>query len=165
MENVIMASNLKELVYDKFKGFKTFQIIAIVKEGSNEDVADLKAEINRYEDLRFWHYAYGDDTQIRNLFNSLDSKIELNTNLGTDHVFIIDKDRNQRGRLDARDKDEKESNKPQTQLNSYDCIEVSEIKNEMSEDIRILFTEYRQKRKGKFDSDTRRKEGIKSNDE
>jgi len=49
-------------------------------------------------------------------------------------------------------------------LNSYDCIEVSEIKNKMSEDMRILFTEYRQKRKGNFDSSSRRAGDIKTDD-
>ena len=42
MDKAIAASNLKELVYDKFKGFKKFQIIAIVAQGTNESVAELK---------------------------------------------------------------------------------------------------------------------------
>jgi len=42
---------------------------------------------------------------------------------------------------------------------------VAEIKNKMSEDMRILFTEYRQKRKGDFDSTTRRANDLKEQDE
>ena len=41
----------------------------------------------------------------------------------------------------------------------------AEIKNKMSEDMRILFTEYRQKRKGDFDSTTRRANDLKEQDE
>ena len=50
-------------------------------------------------------------------------------------------------------------------LSSYNCIEVAEIKNKMSEDIRILFTEYRQKRKGNFDSTTRRANDLNTENE
>ena len=49
-------------------------------------------------------------------------------------------------------------------LYSYNVLEVSELKNKMSDDMRILFTEYRQKRKGKFDSNTRRADDILNNE-
>ena len=38
---------------------------------------------------------------------------------------------------------------------------IADIKNKMSEDMRILFTEYRQKRKGNFDSNSRRASDLK----
>jgi hypothetical protein len=50
-------------------------------------------------------------------------------------------------------------------LSSYNCIEVAEIKNKMSEDLRILFTEYRQKRKGNFDSSSRRAQDLNTNEQ
>ena len=79
----------------------------------------------------------------------------------TNQIFIIDSDLNQRGRLDDRTDKEIETNKPIYDLNSYNCLEVAEIKNKMSDDLRILFTEYRQKRKGQFDSASRRENEIK----
>jgi hypothetical protein len=166
LKNSISASNLKELVYDKFKGFKKFQIVIVVPEGAEEEVKELKKEINTYEDLKFWHYAFGTEGEIKMLFNSLKSKVELREDLTTDHVFIIDKDLNQRGRLDGRSEKEVEDKKPIFSVYSYDSIEVAEIKNMMSDDMRILFTEYRQKRKGKFDdSNTRRGNDLKQNNE
>lgn len=165
LDKAIAASNLKELVYDKFKGFKTFQVVAVVQQGTEDQVEALKKEINTYEDLKFWHYAYGTQVQIEGLFQSLKSQESLDNFMSTDHVFIIDKDLNQRGRLDAREPNEIEASKPLTQLFSYDCIEVAVIKNKMSEDVRILFTEYRQKRKGNFDSTSRRAQDLKDNDE
>ncbi|WP_353776824.1 hypothetical protein [Winogradskyella sp. 3972H.M.0a.05] len=162
ISNSIAASNLKELVYDKFKGFKKFQIIVLAPEGFEEDYSALKKEIERYEDLRFWHYRFIDEDEIIRVFNSLKSDHQLDEHLATDEVFIVDKDRNQRGRLDDREEREVEQNKPVSSLYSYDCIEVAEIKNKMSDDLRILFTEYRQKRKGKFDSSSRRDSGIKA---
>jgi hypothetical protein len=166
LKNSISASNLKELVYDKFKGFKKFQIVIVVVEGSEDQVKELKKEINTYEVLKFWHYAFGTEDEIKMLFNSLKSKAELNEDLSTDNVFIIDKDLNQRGRQDGRSEKEVEDNKPIFSVYSYDSIEVAEIKNMMSDDVRILFTEYRQKRKGKFDdSNTRRGNDLKQKDE
>jgi len=162
----IAASNLKELVYDKFKGFKKFQVVIIVPEGTEEEVSTLKKEINTYEDLRFWHYVFGTEGEIKMLYNTLKSKGTLKPDVSTDNVFIIDKDLNQRGRIDGRDEKEIEANKPKFSVYSYNTIEVSEIKNMMSDDMRILFTEYRQKRKGKFDdSDTRRKNDLKQDNE
>jgi hypothetical protein len=161
MDNAIAASNLKELIYDKFKGFKKFQIVMVQPLGTEADIERLKKEINTYEELKFWHYVFAKEEDIRALHESLETSIALNADLATEHVVIVDKDLNQRGRIDARDKNEVEDNKPVYSLYDYDCIEVSEIKNKMSEDLRILFTEYRQKRKGKFDSNTRRASDLK----
>ena len=165
IDDAIMALNLKELIYDKFKGFKRFQILIMVSEGTQEQVKSLKKELYQYDELKYWHFVYADDNQIKNMFNSLSSKQDLDHNYSTNEVFIIDKELNQRGRLDDRTDNEKEKNFPIYGLNSYNCIEIAEIKNKMSEDIRILFTEYRQKRKGNFDSSSRRAKDIKTQDE
>jgi len=163
MDKTISALNLKELVYDKFKGFKRFQVVVLIPKGTEEAVQKLKTEISSYEDLRFWHFVFGEPNDIKRLFFSLKSESNLSDDLETSHVFIVDKDLNQRGRLDDRTDNEIEKNKPIYGLSTYDCIEVSEIKNKMSDDLRILFTEYRQKRKGEFNSDTRRASDLKSN--
>ncbi|WP_115462640.1 hypothetical protein [Winogradskyella aurantiaca] len=161
LSNAIGASNLKELIYDKFKGFKKFQIVIVQPIGTEAAIESLKKEINTYEDLKFWHYVYGSPEQIEQLYKSLDASVFLDSDFSTHNVFIVDKDLNQRGRIDARDKKELEANKPAYRLMDYDCIKVSVIKNKMSEDLRILFTEYRQKRKGQFDSTTRRASDLK----
>lgn len=160
LENGIAASNLKELVYDKFKGFKKFQILVLVPNGTQSEIEELQKEINTYEDLRFWHYGFGADDDIEALFKSLKSEVNLRNDLSTDYVYIVDKDLNQRGRNDARDKKEVEAGKPEFSLYGYNSIEVAEIRNKMSEDMRVLFTEYRQKRKGKFDSNSRRADDL-----
>jgi hypothetical protein len=165
MDKAIAASNLKELIYDRFKGFKKFQIVVISALGTNDSIAELKKEIYRYEQLRYWHFTYHSDEDIKNIYNSLKTDEPLDENLSTDNVFIIDIDSNQRGRLDDRDEKEKANNSVIYGLNAYDCIEVSEIKNKMSDDLRVLFTEYREKRKGNFDSSQRRANDLKGTDE
>lgn len=160
----VAALNLKEIVYDRFKGFKKFQVVVLVSEETKLESAALFKEIAKYEDMRFWHFVYLKENEIKYVFNGLKTNTVLNQNLATDHVFIIDTDLNQRGRIDDRTDNEKKMNKPIYGLYDYDCIKVAELKNKMSaDDLRILFTEYRQKRKGKFDSSSRRKEDIEVN--
>ncbi|GAA4289801.1 hypothetical protein [Aestuariibaculum suncheonense] len=165
MDNAVEVSNLKELVYDKFKGFKKFQIVLLVPKGTQQSVEKLKEEVFTYEDLKFWHFVYGDSEQIQQVYASLKTEEALGSTLATNKIFIIDKDLYQRGRFDDREDREKEKNNPVYGLNAYNCIEVAEIKNKMSDDLRILFTEYRQKRKGEFDSSSRRDNDLKSNHE
>lgn len=157
-----IALNLKELVYDKFKGFKKFQVVILMPNGTEEAVKTLKAEISSYQDLRFWHFVFGEPSDIKRVFFSLKNNGDLSSNLAANQVYVIDKDLTQRGRLDDRTDNELEKKKPVYGLYGYDCIEVAEVKNKMSDDLRILFTEYRQKRKGQFNSDTRRASDLKS---
>src|SRR5690606_20581864 len=58
MQKLITGSNLKELVYDKFKGFKRFQIVIVMPKGTESKVETLKKEIASYEDIRFWHFVF-----------------------------------------------------------------------------------------------------------
>ncbi|MGB5418876.1 hypothetical protein [Algibacter sp.] len=157
-----IALNLKELVYDKFKGFKGFQIVILMPKGTEEAVKILKAEISSYEDLKFWHFVFGEPSDIKRVFYSLKTKGNLSSSLETNQVYIVDKGLNQRGRLDDRTDKELEKKKSSYGLYAYNCIEVAEIKNKMSDDLRILLTEYRQKRKGEFNSDIRRANDLKA---
>ena len=165
MKEVIGASNMKELVYDKFKGFKKFQIVMVLPRGTNKEVEQLKKEIHSYEDLKYWHFAFADDEAIKAVFKSLKTNDTLDGDLHSDQIFIVDKDLSQRGRIDDRSDNELATKKPIHDLTSYNCIEVAELKNKMSEDVRILFTEYRQKRRGNFDSSSRKANDLKAKNE
>ena len=95
-----------------------------------------------------------------NIFESLRSKNDLDSLNYTSQVFIVDKQKNQRGRIDDREEDEIKKDSKIIGLYSYNSILVSEIKKKMNDDIRILFTEYRQKRKGNFNSNVRRLDNL-----
>lgn len=161
MQQLTGTLNMKELIYNKFKGFKSFQVVMVVPKGTEEEVKNLKSEVNTYEELNYWHYVFADEEAIQALYNSLESNEKLDSTLTSNHIFIIDKDLMQRGRIDDRSDNDFATNKPIHSLKSYNFIEVAEVKNKMSEDVRILFTEYRQKRKGNFDSSTRRANQLK----
>ena len=162
MNNITTVLNLKELIYDKFKGFKKFQILSLATLGSEEDLEKVKSELYKSDELKYWHFITGSAEQIKMLYNSLLSKNELDSALSSSQVFIIDKLNNQRGRIDDRSGDEVEQNVQLYGLYSYNSVKVSEMKNKMSDDVRILFTEYRQKRKGKFDSNNRRIKNLEN---
>lgn len=158
LDQSVAALNLKELIYDRCKGFKTFQVVTVLPHSAKAEAEALFKKIKSYEDLRFWHFVYLEDSEIKELFNNLKSNTALNEKLATNSVFIIDKDKNQRGRLDDRTKKEIEKNSKVYGLYDYDCIKIAELKNKMSaEDMRVLFTEYRDKRVGKFGGSTKRR--------
>ena len=156
--------NLKELIYDKFLGFKRFQVITLALNESQVELEQLRKQLLDYDALKYWNFITMDSLQIQNIYNSLKSKGPLDNSYATDEVFIVDSELMQRGRTDDRTDNDIEKNTAIYGLSSYNCIEVAEIKNKMSEDLRILFTEYRQKRKGNFDSSSRRKQDIKKNE-
>ncbi len=58
------ALNLKELIYDKFKGFKKFQIVMLVPNGSENEVRQLEKELYQYDNLKYWHFVYGNSDDI-----------------------------------------------------------------------------------------------------
>ena len=161
MDNLTVALNLKELVYDKFKGFKKFQLLMIVPNGSEDEVNELLLELYAYDELKYWGFAFGTADQIKDIHSSL--KLIINQNIkGNKIICSIDKDLNQRGRIDDRKESEIVKGIEVFGLSSYNSTKVSEIKNKMNDDLRILFTEYRQKRKGNYDSNDRRNENIEN---
>ncbi len=68
------------------------------------------------------------------MFNSLSTNLELDEQLGSHYVFIIDKDRNLRG----RDEDEDEGLKY-----GFDATSVAELNNKMEDDVKVILAEYR----------------------
>ena len=165
LKNATSALNVKEMVYDKFKGFKRFQIIGLVGEASDKAVEELKKKLYQYDELEYWHFLEAGGEQTQSIFNGLRADGELEADNSFDGIFIIDKDLMQRGRLDDRNKSELKNDAEVYPLNYYNSIEVAELKNKLSDDMRILFTEYRQKRKGNYDSSSRRADDLKSNEE
>jgi len=165
MDKITSALNLKELVYDKFKGFKKFQIVSISSGDSSNFLYEVKKELIKSDELNYWYFATVDNVSLQKIYFSLRSESELDSSNYTSQVFIIDKQKNQRGRIDDRDEDQVIKNLDLIGLYSYNSIKVSEIKSKMNDDIRILFTEYRQKRKGNFNSNIRRISNLDGNEE
>lgn len=125
MNNITTVLNLKELIYDKFKGFKKFQILSLATSGSEEDLEKVRSELYKSDEIKYWHFATGSTEQIKILYNSLLSENELDSALSSSQVFIIDILNNQRGRIDDRSEDEIEKGIELYGLYSYNSIKVS----------------------------------------
>ena len=103
------AGNLNQEIFKRFNEFKDFQFIMIQPEGTKILTENLM-----------------------NVFNSLKTDIKLDSNLGTSHVFIIDRKGNLRGR------DDEDGAKF-----GYDSRFVADINNNMVDDVKVILAEYR----------------------
>lgn len=128
------AFNLAHEIYKKNYKFKDFQFIILMPKGTEEKVTFLKSRLAEIENPENWNFVYGSDEEIQKVFTSLQSNYTLNEDLSTPYVFIVDKERNLRGRNDDEDVGE---------LYGFDTSIYAEIKNKMSDDIRVLLAEYR----------------------
>lgn len=128
------AFNLNQKIYKRFHEFKDFQFVMVVPHGSEEEVEELKAELANLADVTKWRFVYMDAEGINSLFASLESDVVLGEDLSTPYVFVIDKDRNLRG----RNKDEDGGTKYGFNTNS-----VADLNNKMEDDIKIMLAEYR----------------------
>src|SRR6056297_739166 len=128
------AFNLNQKIYKRFHEFNDFQLVMVVPFGNEEKVAELKAELSNLADVSKWRFVFTNADTIKTLFANLNTDIQLGKDLGTPYVFIIDKDRNLRGRSD----DEDEGTKFGFNTNS-----VADLNNKMEDDIKIILAEYR----------------------
>jgi hypothetical protein len=88
-------------------------------------------------DIASWKFVFLKPEQITAFYNSLRVSEPLDVSAGSYTLFIIDKDRNLRGRK-GKDKKGYEEYR-----DGYNSFSVSELHNEMTDDIKILLREYR----------------------
>jgi len=128
------AFNLNQKIYKRFYEFHDFQMVMIMPFGTEEAVEEINQELSNLTDASNWKFIYASDTDIERVFTSLKTDLTLDEGKGTPYVFIIDKDRNLRGRTD----DEDEGTKYGFNTNS-----VAELNNKMEDDVKIILAEYR----------------------
>jgi hypothetical protein len=128
------AYNLTHKVYQKNHGFTDFQFVFLAPDGSQEEASKLQLKLNEITDTQKWKFAFASTEAIEEVFQSLQTTISLNADYSTPYVFIIDKDRNLRGRDDDEDLGV---------LYGFDARDVAEINNKMSDDIKVILAEYR----------------------
>ncbi|MBT8311998.1 MAG: hypothetical protein HKP23_04085 [Flavobacteriaceae bacterium] len=128
------AFNLNQKIYKPFYEFRDFQMVMVMPKGTEGKVEELKKELSGLADIKNWKFIYGEDDEIKRFFNSLGTNLELEDQLGSSFVFIIDKDRNLRG----RDSDEDEGIKF-----GFDATSVAELNNKMEDDVKVILAEYR----------------------
>ncbi len=128
------AFNLNQKIYKRFKDFNDFQIVMVTPKGYDTQAEALKKELGKLSEADKWNFAYGTDDQIEAFFKTLGTEMKLDENLGTSYVFIVDKERNLRGRNDDEDEGVKYG---------FNTTSVADLNNKMEDDVKIILAEYR----------------------
>lgn len=131
------AFNLNQKIYNKVREFKDFQLVMVVPIGVEDQTVKIKEELGRISDLSKWYYVFATPEEIKSYFKQLDLIGTLDQNVGTHNVFIVDKERNLRGRKGMNKKGEDEYKE------GYNTISAADLHNEMGDDIKIILAEYR----------------------
>ncbi len=130
------ALNLNEKIYKRFNGFKKFQFVVILPNGTEEKANQLKKELAFNTNINHWYFIFTSKENIKLLFNSFHTPFSLDENAYVPQAFIIDKKNTLRGR--NKDKDYKDG-----LLYGYNAETVSPIHQKMVDDVKILLAEYR----------------------
>ena len=128
------AGNLNQEIYKRFHEFADFQFLILQPPGTEKSSDDLLFELNRLTKTNFknWKFITLQENDLVNVFKSLKTNLTLDSELGTSHVFIIDRDGNLRGRDDGEEK-----------KFGYDSRFVADINNNMVDDVKVILAEYR----------------------
>lgn len=129
-----VAFNLNQKIYKRFYEFNDFQFVMLVPKGTESKVAALISELGNLTDVSKWNFVYGEKEQIQRFFDGMKTDLSLDGNLATPYVFIIDKDRNLRGRTNDEDEGTKFG---------FNATSVAELNNKMEDDVKIILAEYR----------------------
>jgi len=128
--------NLNEKIYKKFYGYTVFQFIVIAPEDSKAEVNKMLEKLAPYTNMIKWNIVYGDEVEIKTLFDSFNSNVQLDDNLHTSKAFIVDKEMNLRGRTDDKDAED-------GKLFGYNMRSVSELTKKMHDDVKVVLAEYK----------------------
>ena len=124
--------NLNQKIYQRYHQFKDLQFVIVCPTGTEKDAAYILSQFATFTDVSQWHFVFAPTAEIEQFYQKLKLKDALLADFGTPNVYIIDKDRNLRGRKD--DDEYKEG---------YSTFHPSELNNEMLDDFKIILYEYR----------------------
>src|SRR5690554_2476705 len=128
------AYNLAHKIYSKYHGFREFQFVILLPDGTQEQARSIEQKLKEIAPTDSWRFVFGSENAIIEVFQSLQTNFTLDSTLSAAQVFIIDKERNLRGRNDDDD---------EGVLFGYDSSNIAEINNKMSDDVKVLLAEYR----------------------
>ncbi len=124
--------NLNQKIYNKNREFKDFQFVMIAPEGTQDQVKQVLTGLHDLTNTSKWLFVFAPTNEIQTFYEALKLKGKLDSDFGTNNVFIIDKKRNLRGR---KDKDEYKE--------GYNAASPSDLYNEMTDDVKVILAEYR----------------------
>ena len=130
------ALNLNQKIYKRFYEFQDFQFVVIHNKSESQEIESLKAELisGVGTDLKKWNFIPTTQANIKTVFDSFRTNLELDENYSTPYVFIVDRDMSLRGRDDDED---------MGMLYGFNSQSVAEINNKMVDDVKIILAECR----------------------
>ena len=130
------ALNLNQKIYKRFYEFQDFQFVLLHDKSDNEAIEDLKSDLvsGVGTDLKNWNYIPTTQSNIKMIFDSFKTNIDLDNSFSTPYVFIVDRNLSLRGRDDDEDIG---------MLFGFNSQSVAEINNKMVDDVKIILAEYR----------------------
>ena len=130
------ALNLNQKIYKRFNEFQDFQFVLLHNKNDIVAIEDLKSDLvsGVGTDLKNWNFISTTQSNIKMIFDSFNTNIELDQSFSTPYVFIIDRDLGLRGRDDDEDIG---------MLYGFNSQSVAEINNKMVDDVKIILAEYR----------------------
>jgi hypothetical protein len=130
--------NLNQKIYNKYKGFKDFQMIMVVPKGNEKKCQQIIDELAPITgEMTGWKFAFSTPDSIQDFYDSYKLIGQLDEKKGTPAVIIVDKELNHRGRKGKNKKGEEEFKE------SYNTISAADLHNEMTDDVKIILREYR----------------------
>lgn len=124
--------NLNEKIYQRYHDFKDLQFVVVAPLGTEKDVKVVVDALGAFTDVSQWHFVFATPEEIKTYFSQLKLKGNLNPDLGTPDVYIVDKERNLRGRKEKKGYKE-----------GYSTFHPAELSNEMLDDFKVILYEYR----------------------
>lgn len=137
MENRGNFFLLNQKIYNRNKEFKDFQIVFIAPDGTQDKVKSILERLDKLTDTKGYHFVFAKPEEIQAFFSTMKLVGQLNENFGSPNVYIIDKQRNLRGR-----KGKSVQGKPEYR-EGYNVQSSAELHNEMTDDLKIILAEYR----------------------
>jgi len=124
--------NLNAKIYDRYHTFKDLQFVVICPRGTENEAQKIIDVLSGVTDVSQWRFVFTSPEEIKIYYSQLKLKGELDSDLGTPNVYIVDKERNLRGRKEKKGYKE-----------GYNTFHVSELSNEMLDDFKVILYEYR----------------------
>jgi hypothetical protein len=124
--------NLNQKIYQRYHTFKDVQFVMICPLGTENDVKSILDALDEFTDISQWHFLFAAPLEINSYYDQLKLVGKLDRNSGTPDVYILDKERNLRGRKKVKDYKE-----------GYNTFSPAELSNEMLDDFKVILYEYR----------------------
>lgn len=130
--------NLNQKIYNKYKGFKDFQMVMVTPRGNEAKAQQILEELAPITgEMTGWKFVFASPEEIQTFYDSYKLVGKLDANFGTPAVIILDKELNHRGRKGKNKKGQEEYRE------SYNTISAADLHNEMTDDVKIILREYR----------------------